>query len=334
MNSNSATPAPAILDPMLPAVADRKIPAWLLSFGFHTFVLIAIALIMMWGQFKNGAADEDHREGGIVLVEITTPETTEYLSEGDNSDTPAASAAAQQSPPPLPSADDLPPDLPGVAASPADITGIGDDLLETLPGAESLLEGKESVDIGGKVTTEVFGVKGTGSKFLYVFDRSDSMEGYERRPLLAARSALKTSLASLGSNHQFQIVFYNNETRVFRLPGEAARMYFANEENKAAGNRFVDSVSGDGGTDHLAALKYALSLAPDVIFLLTDAEGGFTAAELGAVADWNRSAAVINAIEFGVGGKPRSADRSLERLANESGGQYTYKNILTLRLER
>lgn len=318
---------------MLPSVADRKIPAWLLSFGFHTLLLIALAVSMMLGQFQNGASDEDHREGGIVLVKVTTPETTEYLSEGDNSDSSSA-APAQQSPPPLPSADELPPDLPGVAASPAEIAGIGDDLVESLPGANALLDGKESFEIGGKVTTEVFGVKGTGSKFLYVFDRSDSMEGYERRPLLAARSALKTSLASLGGTHQFQIVFYNNETRVFRMPGEAARMYFANEENKAAGNRFVDSISGDGGTDHLAALKYALSLGPDVIFLLTDAEGGFTPAELGAVSDWNRSAAVINAIEFGVGRKPRAADRSLQRLANESGGQYTYKNILTLRLDR
>lgn len=337
MNTNSATPSstiadPTVADPIRPTVANRKVPAWLLSCGLHSIILIA--LILLLGQFKNGAGDVEHRKGGIVLVEVTSPETTEYLSEGDNADTTSASAAAQQSPPPLPSTDELPPDLPGVASSPSELTGIGDDLMESMPGADALLDGNENVQIGGKVTTEVFGVKGTGSKFLYVFDRSDSMEGYERRPLLAARAALKASLASLGSNHQFQIVFYNNETRVFKLPGEGARMYFANDDNKAAGNRFVDSVAGSGGTNHLAALKYALSLGPDVIFLLTDAEGGFTPAELGAVSDWNRSAAIINAVEFGVGAKPRASDRSLERLATESGGQYVYKNILTLQLER
>ncbi len=332
MNTSSATPNSSSVqsfDPN-PSVPDRKIPAWLLSFGFHT--LIFLALFLLLSQYRGGAGEVETRSGGIVLVDATS-KVTEYLSEGDQSDS-SASAAAQQSPPPLPSDSELPPDLPGLAASPAEIAGIGEDLMESFQGADSLLDGKESFQIGGEVTTEVFGVKGTGSRFLYIFDRSDSMEGYERRPLLAARSALKESLASLGKVQQFQIVFYNDKIRVLEIGGEPTTMFFATEVNRNAGIRFVDSISGSGGTDHLAALKFGLSLAPDVVFLLTDAEGGFTPAEMGAISDWNRGGTVINAIEFGVGSKGRTNDHSLEQVAKESGGQYTYKNILTLKVDR
>lgn len=332
MNTSSATPNSTPVqsfDPK-PSVPDRKIPAWLLSFGFHS--LVFLALFVMLSQFRGGAGEVETRSGGIVLVEATS-ETTEYLSEGDQSDS-SASASDQQSPPPLPSDSELPPDLPGVTSSPAKIAGVGEDLMESFQGANSLLDGKESFQVGGEVTTEVFGVKGTGSRFLYIFDRSDSMEGYERRPLLAARSALKESLASLGKVQQFQIVFYNDQTRVLEISGEPTTMFFATELNKKAGVRFVDSISGSGGTDHLAALKFGLNLGPDVIFLLTDAEGGFTPAEMGAISDWNRSGTVINAIEFGVGSKGRGDDHSLEKVAKESGGQYTYKNILTLEVGR
>lgn len=333
MNTSSAaspTSSPVKSFDSTPSVPDRKIPAWLLSFGFHAVMFVLI--VVMFSRIPRGAGDVETRAGGIVLVDVTS-DTTEYLSEGDNSDS-SSSASVQQSPPPLPSESELPPELPGLASAPSQVTGIGDDLLESFQGADSLLDGKESFDIGGKVTTEVFGVKGTGSRFLYIFDRSESMEGYDRRPLLAAKSALKTSLESLGKVQQFQIVFYNDKIRVLEISGEPTAMFFATDVNKNSGSRFVDSISGSGGTDHLAALKYGLSLGPDVIFLLTDAEGGFTPAEMGAISDWNRGGTVINAIEFGVGSKGRSDDNSLERVARESGGQYTYKNILTLQVDR
>lgn len=337
ISSANAPVEPTVSDPLdsrlsarSPSGPNRKVPAWLLSCGFHTLIFGAIILAL--GQYRGGAGDVEARSGGIVLVEVTT-ESTEYLSEGDQSDS-SSSATAQQSPPPLPSDRELPPDLPGANSAPASVTGVGDDLMKSLPGADSLLDGSESFEVGGKVTTEIFGVKGTGSRFLYVFDRSESMEGYERRPLLAARKALKASLASLGKVQQFQIIFYNDKIRVFEMGRTPARMYFGTDENKQAGTRFVDSIQGDGGTDHLEALKYALSLGPDVIFLLTDAEGGFTPAELGAISDWNRAGTVINAIQFGVGSRNQGGDRSLERVAQQSGGQYSYKNILTLRLEQ
>lgn len=328
-NQNSSNRIPDFRDLTYPqsAIPNRRLPAWFMSFLMHTLLFVAVLLALR--SVQRGASDVENRSGGIVLVDIQS-DTTEYLTEGDVEQI-SSQPAAEQSPPPLAANSELPPDLPGMESALTPITGAGDQLVDSLPGADSLIDGPAAnLEIGGKVTTEVFGVKGTGSRFVYVFDRSQSMEGFSARPLLAARQALLKSLDSLRDNHQFQIIFYNDGVKAFNPDGLAA-MYFATDERKQAARDFVASIRGERGTDHLNALKKAFRLGPDVIFLLTDAEGGFTAAELREVSRLNRSAAVINAIEFG---DRRRGDRSLQKLAQESGGQYIFKDIRTLRIDQ
>lgn len=328
--TNSAAPIdPAMRGQITPTsslVPNRRIPAWLFSFLLHTGVLTALILIL--GQYQNGASEVENRSGGIVLVNETST-TTEYLSEGDV-ETESSPATSANSPPPLSAVDELPPDLPGLESSPTQITGAGDSLVESLPGGDSLIVGpKSSGKIGGQVTTEVFGVKGTGSRFVYVIDRSDSMAGYQKRPMLAARQQLLASLKSLKETNQFQIIFYNQDVRIFNPDGRPT-MYFATDDMKKEAEAFVNRTSPDGGTDHMNALKRAFKLAPDVIFLLTDAEGGFTRQELRDLGRYNRSAAIINTIEFGL---RRGRDGSLQAVSRNSGGQYVFKNINTLRID-
>jgi hypothetical protein len=309
-----------------PITKNRQVPAWLMSLVLHTvvflFLLIGLSVV------PRGGAEVETRAGGIVLVELNS-EATEYLSEGDTREVSSA-ATAEQSPPPAATNDQLPPDLPGLESSEVPLDGVGKELVDSLPGADQLIEGESAnLRIGGRVTTEVFGVKGTGSKFVYVFDRSKSMEGYGSRPLLAARQALLRSLQSLTDKHQFQIMFYNEGLQMFK-PDQLSDLHFATEELKVAATRFVNGVRGDGGTDHLNALKQALLLRPDVIFFLTDAEGGFSPAELRELGQLNRSSTVINAVEFG---EVRGRDHSLEALTRENGGQYIFKDIRTLRVD-
>ena len=314
--------------PEVQLVPNRRMPAWLMSFIFHTLVFVVLILAVR-GVARTGAAEENNREAGIVLVNADS-EKTEFLTEGDVEESSAETTPAA-SPPPLPAENELPPDLPGFEASATTVTGVGDELMESFEGAEGLIEGDGNTGrIGGKVTTEVFGIKGTGSRFVYAFDRSGSMSGYNGKPLRAAKAQLLASLNSLGKNHQFQVVFYNDAQRVFDPDPGAPEMMFADDINKRRATRFVQGIIADGGTDHLTALNLALRWGPDVIFLLTDAEGGFTRGELRKIAQWNRSGAVINTIEFGVGSQSGN-DRSLEQLAREHGGTYVYKNILTLR---
>lgn len=307
-------------------VSHRRIPAWLLSFVFH--LLIFLGLVFALATYQNGASEVENRSGGIVLVNQVS-ESTEYLSEGDVVET-SQQTMSSESPPPSASDFELPPDLPGLESSPTKVTGAGDSLVESLPGADALIVGAEPTGtIGGKVTTEVFGVKGTGTRFVYVFDRSKSMQGFGSRPMLAARQQLLESIASLSDTNQFQIVFYNDTVKIFN-PDGMPTMYFATEDIKKKARLFVSSVHPDGGTDHVNALKVAFRLKPDVIFLLTDAEGEFTSAELRDLGRFNRSGAIINAIEFG---ERRGSDGTLQSVANNSGGQYIFKDVHSLRIE-
>ncbi|MEM9409841.1 MAG: hypothetical protein AAGA30_01935 [Planctomycetota bacterium] len=304
----------------------RRLRAGVLSLVLHLLLFVGLFAILL--QVKHGSGEVENKTGGIVLVDLSS-ETTEFLTEGELSDSSASED--QPSAPPLLANDELPPDLPGLEFNDSVLTGVGEDFSDALAGVESMTQGTQSSQpLGGKVTTSVFGVKGTGSRFVYVFDRSASMEDLGGKPLRAAKAQLRESLDSLAETSQFQIIFYNDRTKSFRSALGDRNLVVASKDEKIRADRFIDSIRGKRGTDHLGALRLALSYGPDVVFLLTDAEGGFSSGELAAIAEWNRSGAVINAIEFGVGSQ-RAGDRSLRRVAEQSLGQYIYKDARTFR---
>jgi hypothetical protein len=177
------------------------------------------------------------------------------------------------------------------------------------------------------VQTQLFGISGRGNRFIYVFDRSASMDG---RPLAAAKRELIDSLHSLHSANQFQVIFYNQEPHLMpALRGARQALIPADEPGKRLAANFIGSIFADGPTNHMAALQVALELHPDVIFFLTDAEEP----QLGTddflrIGQLNRGTA-IHAIEF-VAGPPRSGPNFLQRLALENGGEHTYIDVTRL----
>jgi hypothetical protein len=173
----------------------------------------------------------------------------------------------------------------------------------------------------------VFGVQGKGNKFVYVFDRSASMEG---PPLAAAKKQLLQSLESLDSIHQFHIIFFNTKRQSFDISGGGRRIAFATDRNKKLASNFVGGITADGGTDRFSALRDAISLAPDVIFFLTDADDPMPPTELAELQRANRNVqAAICVIEFGR--KPEPVPNNfLARLAQETGGQYGYVDTTKL----
>jgi hypothetical protein len=309
-------------------VSNRRVPAWILSLCLHT-LLFGILLLAI-SQFPQGASEVENRTGGIVLVNQQS-DATEYLDEGDVETSEEQSQQAADSPPPAAIQNDLPPDLPGLESQQSELTGAGESLAEMLSGSETMIDVPDRPNIGkvgGKVTTEVFGIKGTGSRFVYVFDRSKSMASFESRPMIAAKRELLKSLESLNKSNQFQIIFYNESTRIFNA-NDKLQLFLASDDMKKEATGFVNRTQPDGGTDHVRALKQAFQLNPDVIFLLTDAEGGFSNRELADLQRF-RGTAVINAIQFGISDR---RDRSLKRVSEMTGGNYLFKNIRTLRIK-
>jgi hypothetical protein len=286
--------------------------AWLFSLGLHAAALFALSATNH--VTPQGAASEATREGGIVLVSREGGQA-EYFADR-SADVVPVSFVAPDIAPAISTLGSLPLPAPAEPALPtASATATNRVATSPARGAERTTE------------TQVFGVRGRGSRFVYVFDRSSSMEG---APLAAAKRELIASLQSLQSMHQFQIIFYNDQPHVMpSFRGRSPTMAFADEPGKRLAASFIGSVFAHGATDHIQALRTALQMRPDVIFLLTDAsEPQLRADELRLVRQLNPGTS-INAIEFGLG-PPSARYNFLQQLAAENGGQHTYVDVARL----
>ncbi|MBB3206583.1 hypothetical protein FHS27_002395 [Rhodopirellula rubra] len=182
----------------------------------------------------------------------------------------------------------------------------------------------------GKMTTQVFGVSGTGSTFVYVFDRSESMRAGGSAPLRASKAELIRSLDTLTERQQFQIIFYNDSAEVFRSHGDRVGLVLGEEATIERAKDFVRRTTAIGGTEHEAALRMALRMAPDVIFFLTDAKiQTMSERQLDDITRRAENAGTtIHAIQFGTG--PPTSGTFLERLVRRNGGGYRYVDVTTL----
>lgn len=318
--------------PTFDSVPERLMPAWIFSALFHFTAIIVLGVAIQ--PSSHGAAEEPSRSAGIVL-KTTSAEGDLFEGEEDLTDTgePASAggdatqnllSALPDEPAPTPPTETTPQE-PTPGAGPSSAAGASQ------PNASTFTKGggRRGSPGGGSSSAQVtvFGVTGEGTKFVYLFDRSSSMEG---APLAAAKRQLLESLASLDGIHQFHIIFFNTKTLSFDISGGGRRIAFATDRNKHLASNFVGNITADGGTDRLTALKQAIHFAPDVIFFLTDADDPMSAGELADIARTNaRAQSKICVIEFGRRQSP-SPDNFLTELARQSGGQYGYINTATL----
>jgi hypothetical protein len=290
--------------------------------------LLLVAVYALRFAPRGSPGPEEERVVGVALVRESAGQTEYLTSQQAQQASPSATAATAVAEA-LPSQPELAVDLAGILPS-------ADEGLAAAPTFELPADG--GVGGGGasgragrdglsdQVRTSVFGTSGSGSKFVYVFDRSGSMAGFGGRPLSAAQRELTASLRDLQETTQFQIIFYNDSPRVFRFRDQAPRLVWATDDAKAAATQFVQGIEAIGSTRHLEALKMGLAMRPDVLFFLTDAdEPQLSDEELRQVRRWNQATA-INAIEFGFGPQHRRAN-FLIRLASENGGQHAYVDV-------
>ncbi len=302
------------------AFRPRRVPAWLLSLGLHTLLLVVAGLLFQ--RTTQGLVSQPDREVGIALVRRSdTQRHYEPVSAVQESRSASEAVAAIEAVPSPMAEADLLEDLPDVGVSLVELAGSG------LPSAAGGGRPQRAAAMAsGAATTTVFGITATGSQFVYAFDRSGSMAGFQGRPLAAAKGQLLQSLLDLEPTHQFQVIFYNERPEVFRPSPGTPRMVFANGQNVRRARQFVRSIQARGGTEHMAALRLALSMRPDVVFFLTDAdEPRLTTSQLAKVRRMNGST-TIHTIEFGFGPQRRS-DNFLVQLAEQNGGRHVYVDV-------
>jgi hypothetical protein len=294
-------------------VAGFALPAWLVSIFVHSGLLGVLATVT-WTvtnrlpdrQFtvgimvkKNTAEGQqfESQDTTYVATKDAATENTKFLPETEP-------AAVEQSLPSLPDVD-----LASIGVSGSMISGTSDMLAVPDAGGVS----------GAMVNTQFFGAQVWGSKFVYVIDRSGSMSQRDR--LGAARRELIGSLSKLPPETQFQIIFYNLRPEAILQP-KVLKLHFSTDQNKVVAAREMDKMIPDGGTEHLPALKMALSMKPDVIFFLTDADD-LRARDVKEATDMNKDQAHIHTIEFGIGAEV-DRDNQLRELASKNGGTYRY----------
>ncbi len=180
-----------------------------------------------------------------------------------------------------------------------------------------------------QTTTNFLGVEGTGSSFVYVLDRSDSMNAIQGAPMYLAKRELLKSIASLSEGNQFQIVFYNDTPNALDAArGGKNRMLFAEDSEKQRTEDFVRNIVASGGTEHVPALRIGLSYAPDVLFFMTDGERpGISESELADVRQRAaKSGTTIHTIQFS-SGPQRGSGGWIRALAEFNRGVYRYVDI-------
>jgi hypothetical protein len=165
----------------------------------------------------------------------------------------------------------------------------------------------------GKGGTTFFQIATQAESVVYVIDRSASMGLGGALDL--ARRELLASLERLPSSARFHVLVYNS-TATPLLPGWLQ----ATPENKLRVASALRDLRAEGGTRHDQALPRALSMQPDVIFFLTDADD-LAEADLRDFTRRNHGRSTIHVVELNTANRGRP-DMPLQLLARQNGGTY------------
>lgn len=315
------------------------IPSWLLSAVIHG----ALLATFLWASQSRGCrADyaghegEGFREVGVYLTSGETETESTQEPDEPSDPTPVEPTTAFEAKPLL----DGPPielEPPTIVSEP--VIGMGG--LPDIVSSRSPVPSLETQPRTGAPTTtpkvlgratSLFGVQDAGRKFVYVLDRSHSMD--DSSAMRRAKAELMASLENLDATQQFQVIFYNNEPLLLTSPNSESGMFRGIDTHRVDVERQLGAIRADGGTTHLNALEMALGFNADVIFFLTDADvPGISLRELEEIGRRNENGARIHCIEFGEGpntplpGEPRNF---LQQLSDESGGEYKYIDVTGL----
>lgn len=159
---------------------------------------------------------------------------------------------------------------------------------------------------------EFFSCRGNAYSVIYLVDRSASMIDV----FYIVKRELKRSIYSLKPMQKFHIIFFSSGKP---LEGPGGRLVWATSANKRLYSEFIDSVPVGGRTDPTTALRKAIELRPELIYLLTDGVFKDSVTEY-IIRLAKENNIKINAIAFA----REVGARSLMRIASETGGVYRY----------
>jgi hypothetical protein len=187
--------------------------------------------------------------------------------------------------------------------------------------------------------TEYFGTVAYGNRFVYILDKSTSMNHSRSGPpapdsrFARARNELLRSIDKLAPYQSFYVILFSTKTRrMFDDESLAPVTIPATPENKLRLREWLEAAEVGGGTDPREALFLALSIAPDAVFFLSDGDfnrvngrrknrlfaGDPEAEQL--VERVNRTDTPVHTFAY----EDPSSKRRMEDIAQLSGGDYRF----------
>lgn len=202
-------------------------------------------------------------------------------------------------------------------------------------GGTKTKRGKSSGANSGGARGSFFGIEAVGQEFVYIVDRSGSMNGARYR---RAIDELKRSVRALRDDQRFFVVLFSSTVKPMfcyshQFSSADLQMVAATPENKDGLEEWLDTIKAGGGTEPNASLRMALKMDPSAIFMLSDGEftepkskkrGGLLRAggDAYSIVQASAGSIPIHAIAFE---DPRSCE-NMKRLAELSGGEYRFVN--------
>jgi von Willebrand factor type A domain len=247
-------------------------PGWLVSLAIHLGLVLLLAMLIVPAQPKSlgmfiqafSTELEEIEFFEPVKIEAVDLQTTEMaiasVASTDVTSTSLASAA----------------DLGAVAATlrPDDVElPAGSEIGELFTGTTGRSMGSV-LPSGAEKSAQFFGVKASGRRFVFIVDSSNSMRGGKFE---AAKEELMYAIRRLSKEQAFYIIFFDQDAERMLLPPDTEPALLpvpAVNANINRAEQWVGTVVNELRTDPHDAVKFAIEMVPDAIYLLTD--GKFT----------------------------------------------------------
>jgi hypothetical protein len=299
-------------------------PSWLVSLVVHLLALIALGMFTFSTLQPpepatiTVASVEEYALETFTDVVITPPlENVEHQVV----DAPAGALAEMADV----TEDSALGDSSGSVAS-TDLDAIDVGAMEDLFGSAG--QGLKNVG-GGQGSAEFFGVKAGGRKFVFVVDSSNSMRGEKFKE---AKEELLYAVRRLDKTQAFYVLFFDQDALRMFVDGDnepETRPLPANVPNVRKLEKWLPTVENERRTDPYDAMKIALEMRPDAIFILSD--GQFTdrgrteryLAESNVIddpVDGRRPRVVVHTIAF----YSRDGEPTMQAIAKAYKGTYRF----------
>ena len=302
----------------------RTAPSWLVSLAVHLVLLMLLALFTVTTQPKLLAT--------VITAgfEAATPEfaqvtelTLDKLEDAEPASTDVSSGEVLVS----------------------EVTEIGGEATAGVAVTEGDLQLDSVGEVGGLFTgdgvgmkdagnasvkgAEFFGVKASGKKFVFVVDSSNSMRNGK---FDAAKEELEYAIRRLSPEQLFYVVFFDHDAeKMLLFPGTEppTNVVPATNANINSFAKWMSTVKNELKTNPYEAVKFALSLKPDAIYILSD--GKFT--DRGQTVRFLETENVLNDPETGY--RPRAivhtiafwqrdGEEAMQAIAKQHKGTYRF----------